>query len=456
MLVFFCFVVFPIQLIATEFQRHVLITGGAGFVGRHFTHRLCTKGWLVTVVDSLVSESALHPSRWPLHLQCTDGQQLIFIKQDCREFFKSTKSHIKWDLFIHLAAVVGGRMNIEGSPLLVADDLSIDSAAFQWAVDNSTKPTLSKMVYFSSSAVYPLQYQRAVGGTLLKENMVDLVDVRTDFGHSDSSYGWAKLTGEYLAHVARQTYGLNVSVYRPFSGYGEDQNEAYPFIAILKKIMARANPIQIWSNSVRDFVYIEDIVTCVLDIESMDDNNNNFNNNNHSSNSHTVLNGMPLNLATGIGTSFNDLVKLMASHYSSYDPDIVVVDDMPQGVHYRVGDVTLSNSYGCQSTTSLKEGIEKAIEYLSQQTKNSQTIPSSSSSSSNVIHKDDNHYNDNDDQEREPVYSSFHCIGGSQTFSNWTSLFDKYYIHSIHEWSRICRFEGSLFTTPKYTLQNTL
>ena len=408
---------------ASEFQGHVLITGGAGFVGRHFTHRLCAKGWLVTIVDSLISESALHPTRWPSHLQCTAGQQLIFIEQDCREFFKSTASQTKWDLFIHLAAVDGDRVHVEGSPLQVAiDDLSIDSAAFQWAADKSTKLSLSKMVYFSAGAIYPDT-----------EEMSD----RRDVGYSsDSSYGWSKRTGEYLAHIARQTYGLNVSVYRPMTGYGEDQHETSPFIAMLKKAMARENPVHLWSNSARDFVYIEDIVTCVLDIESRDNNP-------------AVVDGTPLKLATGISTSFKDLVKLMASHFS-YDPDIVVVDDMAQGVQYLVGDVTLSNSHGCRMTTSLGEGIERAIKYLSHESKDNQTRSSSSSpSKADMNLKDDLH--DPDNRESEPIYSSFHCIGGSQTFSNWSSPFNG--TTSIREnWPRICRFEGTVHIPDQHTV----
>ena len=111
-----------------------LITGGAGFVGRHFSHRLCSNGWHVTIVDNMMSESAINPQKWPLHLQCPDNT-IHFIRQDCRVFFKQPTSQRQWSLFLHLAAVVGGRQVIEGSPLIVADDLSIDAAAFQWAID---------------------------------------------------------------------------------------------------------------------------------------------------------------------------------------------------------------------------------------------------------------------------------------------------------------------------------
>ena len=52
----------------------------------------------------------------------------------------------------------------------------------------------------------------------------------------DMSYGWAKLTCEYLAQArAYEKHGLKSICYRPFSGYGEDQDDAYPFPSICKR-----------------------------------------------------------------------------------------------------------------------------------------------------------------------------------------------------------------------------
>jgi hypothetical protein len=49
---------------------------------------------------------------------------------------------------VHLAAIVGGRSTIEGAPLSVAVDLSLDAELFNWAL--RTRP--GRIVYFSSSA----------------------------------------------------------------------------------------------------------------------------------------------------------------------------------------------------------------------------------------------------------------------------------------------------------------
>jgi nucleoside-diphosphate-sugar epimerase len=84
---------------------------------------------------------------------------------------------------IHLAAIVGGRESIEGRPLAVADNLSIDSEFFQWCL--KTQPR--KIVYFSSSAAYPISLQ-CDKNIKLRE-----FDVNLKFpGAPDMTYGWSK------------------------------------------------------------------------------------------------------------------------------------------------------------------------------------------------------------------------------------------------------------------------
>ena len=80
----------------------------------------------------------------------------------------------------------------------------------------------------------------------------------------DLTYGWSKLTGEFALRILSNRTNTNISVYRPFSGYGEDQHDSYPFPSIVKKVLTGNNEIEIWSDAVRDFVYIDDIVQYVL------------------------------------------------------------------------------------------------------------------------------------------------------------------------------------------------
>lgn len=290
-------------------MKKVLITGHKGFVGRYFWERLNKDGWTTIGVD------------------IKDGY-------DCRDFFKTNDA--QFDLVIHLAAVVGGRATIEGEPLSVAVDLSIDSELFQWAL--RTKP--GRIIYYSSSAAYPIKLQDYGSNHRLTETDINLSDIQSP----DYTYGWAKLTGEMLAGYAEKE-GLRVHVFRPFSGYGEDQSLDYPFPSFIKRGVEKANPFKIWGtgNQVRDFIHIEDVVAATLEAVKQD------------------IKG-PVNLGLGIPTSFNELANLVTSK-CGYSPEIEHIFEAPEGVQYRCSNSSKMFSFYTPKI-SLEEGISRAINFL--------------------------------------------------------------------------------------------
>ena len=85
-----------------------LITGGAGFVGRHLTMRLLSMGWQVDIVDPIYpGTGAIHPEKgWPFG-DPRKFKGFSFFKEDCRDFFRKHKG--QYDYAYHLAAIVGGR-----------------------------------------------------------------------------------------------------------------------------------------------------------------------------------------------------------------------------------------------------------------------------------------------------------------------------------------------------------
>src|SRR5215510_5026747 len=182
-------------------MRKLLITGGAGFVGRHFCKRFLDAGDEVHCVDPVARYTGgVHPKDgWPL-FNPLDYKNFHFYCEDCRDYFKRVKDS-DFDYVLHLAAMVGGRLMIENNPLAIANDLAIDSEYWQWTLE--TKP--GKSVCFSSSAAYPIKYQCAEGYVLLKEDMLSFAE---DIGMPDMSYGWSKLTLEYLCRLAYAKHGL--------------------------------------------------------------------------------------------------------------------------------------------------------------------------------------------------------------------------------------------------------
>jgi nucleoside-diphosphate-sugar epimerase len=280
----------------------ILITGHKGFVGKYFMKKY--QDHSITGVD------------------LKDGN-------DCRDLFKTSDE--RFDLVIHLAAIVGGRATIEGAPLSVAADLSIDAEMCQWAL--RTKP--GRVVYFSSSAAYPTGLQTTP--YRLKEDDINLTDVR----NPDMTYGWAKLTGEYCLQFL-ESAGIRSHVFRPFSGFGTDQDLTYPFPSFIKRGADRANPFEIWGDGtqVRDFIHISDIVEAVDQAIIQD------------------IAG-PVNLGWGRPTSFNELCKLVCDA-AGYQPEVKHIIDAPKGVDYRCSDNSKMLAF-YQPKISLEEGIDRAL-----------------------------------------------------------------------------------------------
>jgi nucleoside-diphosphate-sugar epimerase len=282
----------------------VLITGDEGFVGREFRRQL-------------------------------DGHNIFGIdlksNYDCRKFFAVDHSH--FDLVVHLAAVVGGRMKIDGAPLEVATDLAIDSDMFQWAL--RTRP--DRLIYFSSSAAYPVDIQTRDFHRPQWEDDIDLNNV----GTPDQTYGWAKLTGEILAKYATEA-GLKVHIFRPFSGYGTDQDLDYPFPSFIDRALRRADPFHIWGDGTqqRDFIHIRDVVGAALEAVRQD------------------VQG-PTNLGWGRATSFNELAELV-TNAAGYQPRIEHLPAKPVGCWFRVSNSTKMHDFYKPKIT-LEEGIRMAL-----------------------------------------------------------------------------------------------
>lgn len=324
-------------------MKKILITGGAGFVGRHFVKHFLDQGDSVYAVDNLAPfTGAIDPAKgWPF-FNPLDYQNFHFINQDCRDFF-SANAGTYFDYSLHLAAMVGGRLMIENNPIAVADDLSIDAHYWQWAV--KAKP--AKTLCFSSSAAYPVNLQTEMDYQLLSE---DMINFDGNLGMPDMSYGWAKLTCEYLARLAYEKHGLESVCYRPFSGYGEDQDDTYPFPSICKRAIDQMNSptLSVWGagTQMRDFIHIDDCVSGVT--KTMDQ----------------ISNGQAINLSTGRFTSFLEFAKI-AANTLGYDPHVVGTSNTPTGVFARGGDTTLQRKLGFNHQIKLETGIRNALNFYS-------------------------------------------------------------------------------------------
>lgn len=300
-------------------MRYALVTGSSGFIGRHIAESLTAAGYTVYGIDTM------HPR----------NDRVYHTLYDARDFFRRDDRH--FDVAVHCAAEVGGRYTIDNAPLQQAINFELDAGLFRWAI--RTRP--SRVVYLSSSAVYPVAMQSFEQS--LSEDAIQPVGKLKMFGVPDKLYGWTKLVGELQAALVRQQ-GIPVTVGRPFSGYGEDQDTSYPFAAFAERARAKVDPFVIWGNGsqVRDWIHVDDICSAIMRLIDQG------------------IDG-PVNLGTGRGTSMFDLARIFVEAVG-YEPEFVFRTDMPSGVQYRVADTARMRGLYTPKI-SLEEGVRRAVHY---------------------------------------------------------------------------------------------
>ncbi len=332
-----------------------LVTGGCGFVGRNMVKRLySTTSDRIILIDDL--SVGTHPTTWldaPLSKKdhgaefYGENDRVIFIESDLREILRELRLdpdyfNKKFDLDLkrfddvfHFAAIVGGRLKIDGDPMMVALDLAIDAEFFYWVVNH--KP--ARVLYPSSSAAYPVDLQTEEDAIALSESDIDF----TRMGQPDMTYGWSKLTGEYLAKIAAEHYGVSIACIRPFSGYGEDQDLTYPVPAIALRAAKKEDPFEVWGSGYqgRDFVHIDDVIDCIM--VAMD----------------KISDGTAINIGMGKLTTFREIIGVFTK-LAGYEPEIKSLMDKPVGVHSRYCQMDfVKEKLGWEARISIEEGMKR-------------------------------------------------------------------------------------------------
>ena len=302
----------------------VLITGGAGFLGRHLTRAFCDAGGAVHVVDLVDPAERLDGVRYET--------------ADISEWFRVTNR--RYDVILHLAASIGGRRGIERSPFRVAGNTGTDAAMFDFSVRTGTR----RVVYMSSSAIYPAEWQQRHHVTPLRE--VDVSAAEPTVAAPDRSYGWSKLLGEYMAVLATENFNLPVTIYRPFTVYGPGQSDDYPLTAIAQRVLRGDTPVTVWGRGTqcRDLVYVDDFVRVVM--ETYEDGD--------------VYS--PLNIASGVGTNFLEIART-AMDIMGHDAEVCPQTTEPEGAVCRIGSPD-GLPVGLRPRTTPREGLERLLESL--------------------------------------------------------------------------------------------
>jgi len=245
-----------------------VVTGGAGFIGSNLVRRLLEQGREVVVADDF-SRGSLQ-NLLDLGIQPSEvGLDPTHPAVDLRDFSQALKVTQGASVVFHLAARIGSIDYLHGSHLnellALQANLVIDANVFRACLEHN----VSKIVYASSTAVYPIDWQHQPG-VVLSEADLELPRIEGLTINPEGGYGWAKLMGEVQLGWMSDTLS---GIARIFNVYGVNQ-DLVRAVHVIPALFLKAERYPeeefiVWGNGqqTRDFLYVTDCIDALLHLE---------------------------------------------------------------------------------------------------------------------------------------------------------------------------------------------
>ncbi len=317
-------------------MAHILVTGGAGFIGSHLCERLLREGDHVICFDNF--DNYYDPNikiknveeirkNFPDRFELFTGD--IRNRDHLIEVFKENRM----DLIVHLAARAGVRPSIE-QPLLY-QDVNIKGTIVLLEV--CKEHGVKDFIFASSSSVYG-ENQRVP----FSEDDLDIQPI--------SPYGATKRAGELLCYSYHHLYRFNIACLRIFTAYGPRQR---PEMAIHKftRLIDRGEKASIYGDgsSRRDYTYIDDLIEGILAIIR-----------HHK--------GFEIyNLGESRTTSLKELVRLIEEALGK-KATVEMTEHQPGDVSITYANITKAKRMlGYRPKVDMKEGIKRFVEWYKEE-----------------------------------------------------------------------------------------
>jgi dTDP-L-rhamnose 4-epimerase len=260
--------------------ERVLVTGGAGFIGRHVVRALLSRGDEVRVLDSLIEQ--VHPQGRTAE-SVPDDVELI--QADIRDGEALRRALDGVDKVVHLAADVGVGQSMYLIERYVSVNESGTAALCQALIDHPVK----RVVVASSMSVYGEGMYRTADGTLMDNvlrparqektgwdpvgpdgmPLIPVATPETKRCNLASVYAITKYMQERLVLCAPPAYGMEGVALRLFNVYGPGQALSNPYTGVLaifaSRLLHRERPLVFEDGQQRrDFVHVDDVVQAFL------------------------------------------------------------------------------------------------------------------------------------------------------------------------------------------------
>lgn len=228
-----------------------LITGGAGFIGYFLSKRLLEAGARVIGFDCLTDyyDVSLKEDRLTKLMQF---DKYTFVKGNLadKDAVVGLFVDYKPDVVVNLGAQAGVRYSIDHPDSYIQANI----VGFYHILEACRHYPVSHLVFASSSSVYG-------GNNKVPFSTQDQVD------RPVSLYAATKKSDELMAYAYCKLYGIKATGIRFFTVYGPMGRPDMAYFKFAKKIM-EGQPIQIYNHGdmMRDFTYIDDIITGIYNI----------------------------------------------------------------------------------------------------------------------------------------------------------------------------------------------
>jgi UDP-glucose 4-epimerase len=303
-----------------------ILYGGGGFIGKHLAQKLIDCNYEVTVIGRSAIDNKTkdnHIYNYTTYIQNSQAsiQQIANVFTDA-------------DVVYHLASTMTPSKSNEN----ILGDIEENLNRTIRFLDVCLSQKVRRVVFISSGGtVYGIPKQLPITET----HMTDPI----------CSYGIVKLAIEKYLHLYYHLYGLDYRIIRLSNPYGPMQNllNGLGAVSVFIDKVLKKEPITIWGDGsvIRDYIYIDDVVSALTIVATSNDSNKIY------------------NIGCGIGHSLCDLINTIEL-ISKCKADVIFAEHRNVDVPYNVLDVTLArNCLNWSPAITLEEGIGRLINYLS-------------------------------------------------------------------------------------------
>jgi len=226
--------------------KHVMVTGGAGFIGREMVEKLVTRGYRVICYD-LAEQFGRHKEFFDVlrgrgNLELVAGS--ILDRTALRNSIKNA------EVVLHFAAMLGVRKTEENKLGCLEANINGTDNVLNACVMNG----VGKIVLASSSEVYGEPTRNPI--------------TENDETKGKTVYAVSKMAGEELVKGYHQLYpSLNYTIVRFFNTYGEGQVAQFVLSRFVHQVLLGKSPVVYGDGTqVRSYGHVDDITTGVMSI----------------------------------------------------------------------------------------------------------------------------------------------------------------------------------------------